>query len=302
MKQLVVVSGKGGTGKTTVTAALAHLAAHEYSLVLADADVDAANLELVLAAQQRESHSFDSGETARVLAEICIACGRCTEVCRFDALHDRANGDPPGVPQVDPLACEGCAACYYVCPAGAITMEPQHNGLWFRSETLYGPLLHARLAAGGENSGRLVMLVKHEARADGLGAHADLLLVDGPPGIGCPVIAALTGADLALLVTEPTAAGLHDLQRIVQTTRQLRVPAVVAINKYDLHSAYAEEIARYCAGEGLVVVGRIPYDARAVEAVVCAQPVTLYDPGSAMAQTLNAIWCDLASRLVEKRK
>ncbi|MBC7223603.1 MAG: ATP-binding protein, partial [Anaerolineae bacterium] len=224
MKQLVILSGKGGTGKTTVAAALGHLASQELSLVLADADVDAANLELVLSPRKLEEHAFMGGQLATIDPQACTACGACADACRFDAVLPGEEAY-----RIDASACEGCAACFYQCPTGAIRMEEQQAGLWFRSETRFGPLFHAHLFAGQENSGKLVTLVKQQARLLALDEGRDLVLVDGPPGIGCPVIASLAGADLALLVVEPTVAGVHDLERALGTARHFGVPALVCL-------------------------------------------------------------------------
>ena len=283
LKQLVVLSGKGGTGKTTVAAALAHLASEELPLVLADADVDAANLELVLSPVQQEVHDFWSGRLAIVDPAACTACGRCAEVCRFDAV---VAGD---VYEVDPLACEGCAACFYQCPVEAIAMQEQHAGRWFRSETRFGPLFHAHLFAGRENSGKLVSTVKQQANVYALDTKAALLLIDGPPGIGCPVISASVGTDLALLVAEPTISGAHDLERVLATTEHFGVPAMVAINKADLNPARSDQIAAYCSERGVEVVGRIPYDTVVTEAMVAGQPVTAVEDG-AVSRALREVW------------
>jgi MinD superfamily P-loop ATPase len=291
MKQLVILSGKGGTGKTTVAAALAHLASRELSIVLADADVDAANLELVLDPIKREEHDFMSGQVAVIDAEKCIACGVCAEVCRFDAVMEE------GTYRVDPLACEGCASCFYQCPEEAIRMQEQHAGLWFRSDSRFGPLFHAHLFAGQENSGKLVTLVKQQARLLALDAGAELLVVDGPPGIGCPVISASAGADMALHVVEPTVSGVHDLERIMGTTDHFGVPSLVAINKADLNLARSEEIAAFCAGRGVEVVGRIPYDTVVTEAMVQGQPVTDYADG-AVTEALEEMWSRIREQLL----
>ncbi|MGC8838687.1 MAG: ATP-binding protein [Anaerolineae bacterium] len=284
MKQLVILSGKGGTGKTTVAAALGHLASRELSLVLADADVDAANLELVLAPQVQEEHPFMGGQRAIIDPQACTACGLCAEVCRFDAVLPGEEAY-----RVDPQACEGCAACFYRCPVGAIRMEEQQAGLWFRSETRFGPLFHAHLFAGQENSGKLVTLVKQQARLLALDEGRDLLLVDGPPGIGCPVIASLAGADLALLVVEPTVAGVHDLWRVLGTARHFGVPALVCLNKADLNPARAQEVEAFCLAEGLPLVGEIPFDIMVTEAMVQGQPVTAYGDGP-VTQELKRVW------------
>ena len=209
MKQLVILSGKGGTGKTSVAAAFSHLAAtgtFQEGVVLADADVDAANMELVLKPELQESEDFIGGKLAVIDRENCSACGECASVCRFDAIKA-----PDRIFQVDPFACEGCAACVYQCPTESIHMEAQVAGKFYHSRSRFGPLYHAHLLPGQENSGKLVTLVKQRARLHAMDEERELVLVDGPPGIGCPVISAVSGADLALIVTEPTIAGAHDL-------------------------------------------------------------------------------------------
>ena len=294
MRQLVILSGKGGTGKTSVAAALAHLAHKEVSLVLADADVDAANLELVLDPMKLEEHPFMGGQVAVISSEQCTACGRCAEVCRFEAVlagerHYR----------VDAIACEGCAACAYVCPVSAIKMEEQQAGLWFRSDTRFGPLFHAHLFAAQENSGKLVTVIKQQSRLLALDEGRDLIIVDGPPGIGCPVIAANAGSDLALLVCEPTVSGIHDLERIMATVNHFRVPAFVCINKVDVNPTQAVAIERYCAERGIEVVGRLPYDDVVTEAMVRSLPVTAYRSDGQMAEAMNSVWVRLRAWLAE---
>jgi MinD superfamily P-loop ATPase len=292
MKQLVILSGKGGTGKTTVTAALAHLAAQDRRIVLADADVDAANLGLVLAPVTEETHDFTGGRIAVVDAERCIACGRCAEVCRFDAVRAPARLRPGDAYAVDPIACEGCAACFYECPAEAIEMQPQRAGQWFVATTRYGPLYHAHLFAGQENSGKLVTLVKQmsrlRTRGRGFDDEADLLVVDGPPGIGCPVIAALSGADLALIVTEPTVSGAHDLERALGLATHFAIPAVVLLNKSDLSPAQTAAITGYCNTHRIPLVGRLPYDPAVTDAMVRGEPVTA--TAGLVADALRAAW------------
>ncbi len=296
MKQLVILSGKGGTGKTTVAAALAHLASQELSVVLADADVDAANLELVLDPVKREEHDFMGGQVAVIEPEGCTGCGICETVCRFDAVLPPGGAPFDYAYRVDPLACEGCAACYYQCPAQVIRMEEQLAGRWFRSDTRFGPLFHAHLFAGQENSGKLVTLVKQQARLLAMDVGAPLVLIDGPPGIGCPVISASAGADLALLVVEPTVSGVHDLERILGTTEHFGVPALVAVNKADLNPARAAEIAAFCAGRGVAMAGEIPYDTVVTEAMVRGQPVTSYTDGP-VTEALRGIWHQVQRRL-----
>lgn len=292
MRQLVVLSGKGGTGKTTVTAALAHLASQGHDIVMVDADVDAANLELVLDPTKLEVQDFAGGKAAVINAAECTACGACAEVCRFDAIVPS-----DGVYRVDELACEGCAACHYQCPADAIQMEEQRDGQWFRSDTRFGPLLHAHLFAGQENSGKLVTMVKQQGRQRALDTNAALVLVDGPPGIGCPVIAACSGADLALHVVEPTVSGVHDLERIMATTDHFGVPSLVVVNKADLNPDRAEEIADYCAERGVEVVGRIPYDTVVTEAMVQGRPVTEYT-NAPVTEALARVWARVRNALL----
>lgn len=293
MKQLVILSGKGGTGKTTVTAALAHLAAQTRPIVLADADVDAANLGLVLAPVTEETHDFTGGRIAGIGSAICIACGRCAEVCRFDAV--RVPSGQGNAYAVDPIACEGCAACFYECPAHAITMMPQRAGQWFVATTRYGPLYHAHLFAGQENSGKLVTLVKQMARLRAFDDEADLLLVDGPPGIGCPVIAALSGANLALIVTEPTVSGAHDLERALGLAAHFNIPAMVLLNKADLGPTQAEAIIAHCAARSVPLIGSLPYDSAVTEAMVRGEPVTAGN--GLMSAALQKAWAYLQQQI-----
>jgi MinD superfamily P-loop ATPase len=297
MKQLVILSGKGGTGKTSVAAALAHLASLEMPIVLADADVDAANLELVLEPTRLEEHVFMGGQVAIIDPELCQLCGQCYEVCRFEAvIHDKSN--PGGEAyRIDELACEGCASCMYQCPEKAIHMEEQQAGLWFRSDTRFGPLFHAHLFAGQENSGKLVTMVKQQGRLLALDEGRELLIVDGPPGIGCPVISANAGADLALIVTEPTVSGVHDLERILGTVNHFRVPALVLINKADLNPVHTARIEAYCVEHGIEVAGTLPYDNVVTEAMVQGQPVTAHQPDGLMTATLRTAWLRIRQRL-----
>jgi MinD superfamily P-loop ATPase len=292
MKQLVILSGKGGTGKTSVAAVLAHLASEEMPIVLADADVDAANLELVLEPTKVEEHVFMGGQVAAIDPDRCTLCGRCYEVCRFEAIL-------PGEDtyRVDALACEGCASCVYQCPEDAIHSEEQQAGLWFRSETRFGPLFHAHLFAAQENSGKLVTLVKQYGRLLALDEGRELLIVDGPPGIGCPVISANAGADLALLVTEPTVSGVHDLERILGTVNHFRVPALVLINKADVNPAHTAGIEAYCLAHGIELAGKLPYDNTVTEAMVQGQPVTAYQPEGSMAVALREVWARVRKQL-----
>jgi MinD superfamily P-loop ATPase len=288
LKQIVILSGKGGTGKTSLAAAFAHLAANgagQPRTVLVDADVDASNLELVLSPQVRETNEFQGGQVAIIDQALCKGCGVCAELCRFDAISED-NGDF----SVDPMACEGCALCFYQCPSEAIRTEEQIAGQWFRSDSRYGPLFHAALFPAQENSGKLVTLVKQQGRLLALDEDRDLVLVDGPPGIGCPVISAAAGADLALIVAEPTAAGIHDMARALATTAHFGVRSLVCINKADLYPAGTAEIEAFCEQNGLPVVGRLPFDTVVTEAMVQGQPVTAYRPHSPVSQALLTAW------------
>ncbi|MGI5835484.1 MAG: ATP-binding protein [Chloroflexota bacterium] len=284
MKQIVILSGKGGTGKTTVAAAVAHLASKEAEITIVDADVDAANLELLLSPEKLETHEFVGGKVAAIDQELCTDCGICVEVCRFEAVRRDIHSL-----HVDPIGCEGCGACFYRCPSQAIQMNDQVSGLWFRSNTRFGPLFHAHLYPAAENSGKLVTELKRQARELAKAESRDYLIIDGPPGIGCPVIASCSGSDLALLVTEPTVAGVHDLQRILGTVRHFTVPAAVAINKCDLNSARRQEIEAFCDAEGIPIVARIPFDTDVTKAMVHGRVVT-EGPSGELSAELERIW------------
>jgi len=287
MKHIVVLSGKGGTGKTTVTAVLAHLASEDPGTraILVDADVDAANLELLLAPSIIETHEFVGGQVAVIAADLCSGCGLCADVCRFDAV--RANN---GLYTIDPMACEGCATCKTQCPDAAITILPQVSGRWFFSTSRYGPLFHARLSPAQESSGKLVTLLKQQAHAQAVQECYPLMIVDGPPGIGCPAIAAVSGADLVIVVTEPTAAGIHDMQRVLELAAHFGIRSLVCINKADLYPAGTEQIMNHCQQNGLPVVGRLPFDLSITEAMVHGQTITAYLPNSPVSRVLREIW------------
>lgn len=297
MNQLVILSGKGGTGKTSVAAALAHLGSQELGMVLADADVDAANLELVLDPTLMEEHDFWAGKRAVIDPELCTACGICEAVCRFDAIIPPGESGSSAVYQVEGLSCEGCAACFYQCPEEAIRMEEQLAGRWFRSDSRFGPLFHAHLFAGQENSGKLVTLVKKKGGELASELGAEMLLIDGPPGIGCPVISAVTGVDMALLVAEPTVAGAHDLERVLATVEHFGVPALAVINKADLNVRRSDDVEAFCEHRGVELMGRIPYDTSVTEAMVQGRPVTAYNDGI-VSQALRQVWARIKSRLL----
>jgi len=262
MKQIVIISGKGGTGKTVLTASFAVLSK---SKVMADCDVDAADLHLLLKPEIRERHEFRSGETAKIDRDLCEECGECMNACRFNAI----SGDF----HIDPISCEGCTVCSFVCPAGAITMEENISGEWFISETKYGPMVHARLGIAEENSGKLVSLVRQEAKRIADEAHKDYVIIDGPPGIGCPVIASLANVDLALIVTEPTLSGIHDMERITSVSKHFHVTTKVVINKYDLNEKNSEKIESICDGQDIEVLARLPFSQKVSHAIVEGVPL-----------------------------
>jgi MinD superfamily P-loop ATPase len=297
MKQLVVLSGKGGTGKTCITGAFAHLASQSRyadQVILADADVDAANLELILQPKLMEEQVFKGGQVAVIDRDTCTSCGDCQAVCRFDAINYT-----DGLYVVDPIACDGCAACVYQCPTKSIAMHEQVVGKFYVSEGRYGPLYHADLYPGGENSGKLVTLVRQRARLGALDDNRELVLVDGPPGIGCPVISATSGADLALIVAEPTAAGVHDMHRVLGTVQHFGVQALVCVNKADLYPAATEEIESFCRHNGIKMVGRIPFDLKVPEAMVQGEPVTAFCPDAPASLAISAIWEGTLASLLE---
>ncbi|NLZ28798.1 MAG: 4Fe-4S binding protein [Firmicutes bacterium] len=279
MKEIVVISGKGGTGKTTLMASFAVLAGGE--AVMVDADVDAANLSLVLTPQQLESHPFIASSIAVLDKELCTECNLCRELCRFDAISENYD--------IDPISCEGCTVCSRACPEGAIVMKEVVSGHWFLSQTPYGKLIHARLGIAEENSGRLVTLIRNEARKLATTEEKKYLLTDGPPGIGCPVIASLSGATLALIVTEPTVSGIHDLKRVLQVCRHFDIPAVVCINRCDLDEDNSRAIEAYCRGESVDVISRIPFYREVTEALVQGKPVVNFTRGTA-AEDIASLW------------
>jgi MinD superfamily P-loop ATPase len=297
MKQLVVISGKGGTGKTSVVASFAVLAENA---VLADCDVDAADLHLVLSPEPVSCQPFSGGKGAAIETESCTACGRCQQLCRFDAITRTESSDKP-VFRVDDTACEGCGVCARFCPAEAIRFEPVQNGEWFISRTRCGPMVHARLGIAQENSGKLVSLVRAEARKVAEQNQCDTIIVDGSPGIGCPVIASISGADLALVVTEPTRSGLHDLQRVTDLTAHFKIPTRVAINKWDINPDICAAIEQEAARRSLPVSGRIRYDRQVTEAQIGHQAVVEMTDAPA-ATDLRALWQQVASDLEQLKK
>jgi len=285
--RLAVISGKGGTGKTMITAALAHLLPG--SLVFADCDVDAANLELLLSPQLIRTDPFMGTKTAVIDPTLCTQCGECMDHCRFGAIE--RDGDTY---RVSPLRCEGCAVCVHICPV-AITMQPRQTGEIKYSETARGHLVHARLVPGAGNSGLLVHAVKKTAMEHD--PDCDLFLIDGPPGTGCPLISTISGTDIVLIVTEPSLSGLHDLKRVVAVCRQFRPRILVAINRFELELSLTERIQNWCDEEKIPVIGKIPFDPAVIESVRRGVPVT--DSGAAPAAQAIQI---LAAKLEQELK
>ncbi len=295
MKELVVVSGKGGTGKTSVVASFASLAEQA---VIADCDVDAADLHLVLQPRILRRENFQGGSKARIKPGHCTACGKCEELCRFDAIYfdGPGNGRLPKTFRVDTIACEGCGVCFDFCAEKAIQFEPVVCGQWFVSETRCGPMVHARLGVAAENSGKLVTQLRRTAQQVADAQRRDIILCDGSPGIGCPVIASLTGASLALFVVEPTGSGQHDFLRVAQLATQLGVPGIVAINKADLNEEVTRSLEQRARERGMTVVGRIPYDRAVTQAQIAGQTVVEASDGPA-AQAIRGLWVETQKRL-----
>ncbi len=296
VKQLVVLSGKGGTGKTCITAGLAHLASETIQTVFVDADVDAANLALVIQAQRKEQSDFWGSQRASIHPDLCLACGVCYNICRFDAVKPPDEAEP-AYSIIDPL-CDGCEACVNQCPQSAISMIQQQDGEWFHSETPYGHLVHAELFPGADNTGKLVTVVKQNARLFAEDHQIPLMIVDGPPGIGCPVISASAGADLALLVAEPGVSGLHDLERIIQTLEHFKIPMLVCVNKADLYQRGTEEIRNLVQDHHCKISGEIPFDSAIPKAMVQAQPVTRMAPNSPASKAIKSLWEQILQILI----
>lgn len=300
MKELVVLSGKGGTGKTSVVAAFAALAERK---VLADCDVDAADLHLILTPETLRVEEFQGRRRARIVSDRCAGCGACAEHCRFGAIafDGPGNGAIAKTYRVVPLACEGCGVCGYVCPTQAVEFVLGRDGEWYISETRHGPMVHARLDPGGENSGKLVTLVRERARELAKERDLDLLVVDGSPGIGCPVIASVAGTDLVLGVAEPTLSSQHDLERLAALTAHFRIPMAVCINRADLNLEVASAIERWCHARGIRIVGRIPYDPVFNHAQAQRKSVVEVGNGPA-AKALREVWQETRAMLAHTRR
>lgn len=288
IQELVILSGKGGTGKTSLAASFAVLSGHS---VIADCDVDAADLHLVLRPSARAWHSFSGGSEAVIRQEDCTCCGICYDLCRFDAVTmEPGVGSEPRF-RVDSLACEGCGVCVRGCPVAAVDLVPKESGTWMVSDTAVGPLVHARLGVAGENSGKLVSVVRAEANRLAEEQGRPLVIIDGPPGIGCPVIASVTGASKALIVTEPTPSGEHDLERVLSLLRHFSVPCWICVNKWDLNPEMTEQIENLARAAGARIAGRIHYDRTVTVSQMRQQAVV--EGCSQAAREIEAVWTRL---------
>lgn len=286
VKEIVIISGKGGTGKTSLMAAFSSLAENK---VLCDADVDAADLHLIMNPSVVMRAEFQSGHTAVIDNDRCTACGLCREMCRWDAIDSAFK--------VNAIDCEGCGVCVHFCPEAAIEFPENTCGEWFISDTRCGPMVHARLGIAEENSGKLVTLVRNTARKLAEERRAPLILTDGPPGVGCPVIASIGGASAVLIVTEPTVSGRHDMERVAQLADHFKIPAMICVNKFDLNPDMTREIEKYADRKNIGCLGRIPFDPLFTRAMIQAQTVFEYDGRSSSGVAIREIWQRLSQKM-----
>ena len=288
MKEITILSGKGGTGKTSVTSAIASIAK---GAVFCDNDVDAADLHLILSPAIKEEHLFLGGWKASIDETGCLDCGICTDHCRFDAIHRNCSNHL----EIDPFKCEGCRLCERICPVQAISSVRSNNNQWFVSDTRFGTLVHAKMGPGEENSGKLVSVVRRRARELAKTYHASYVINDGPPGIGCAAISSLSGTGMVLLVIEPTISGLHDARRLYELIEAFSIPTCALINKYDIHLALAEEIEAFLKEKSIPLLGKIPFDMRMVEAMVEGKSIIEFDDKLEISIIIKDAWKKLES-------
>jgi MinD superfamily P-loop ATPase len=282
MKQLTVISGKGGTGKTTIVASFASLAKN---LVIADCDVDAPDLHLILKPKILEKEKFFGLKIPMKDESLCIKCGKCKEVCKFDAIDENFK--------VNELKCEGCGACVFICPTKAFKFITRESGKLYISETRFGPFVHALLKIGEEASGKLVSKVREKAKEISEKENKELILIDGSPGIGCPVIASIGGVDLTLIITEPTISGFHDLERILKVTRHFKIQSVVCINKFNINENFTRKIEKFCKEKEVKIIGKIPYDTTVTKAMVEGKSIIEFDRNRKVSKEIEMIWGEL---------
>ena len=285
MKQLTVISGKGGTGKTSIAAAFASIADN---VVFADCDVDAADLHLILKPEIKKTMGFHGLKIASINKEICTECKRCYDHCKFNAIDEDLN--------IIKESCEGCGVCKYVCPVDAIQMADRDSGFSYISDTRYGPMAHAMLKTAEEASGKLVTVVRNNAKKLAEEKKKELIVIDGPPGIGCPVISSISGVDLVLVVTEPTLSAIHDLERILSVAYHFQVPAIVCINKYNINLDNTEKIENYCKSNSIDIVGKLPYDNIVTEAMIHEKTIVEYSKGG-FSDLIIEMWSNMERKL-----
>ncbi|WP_372754024.1 P-loop NTPase [Labilibaculum sp.] len=283
MKEITILSGKGGTGKTSITAALASLV---QNTVFVDADVDAADLHIIFQPENREIHVFDAAWIASIDTDLCTNCGLCKEHCRFDAIGYKMDG---GL-EIDPFACEGCRLCERICPAQAITSKRSTNNHWYVSDTRFGPLVHAKMGPGEENSGKLVTQIRKSAREIAVGMNADFIVNDGPPGIGCAAIASITGTDAIVLVTEPSKSGFHDVLRLVELIQSFDIPMYALINKFDINLEITAQMEQFFASSKVKLMGKIPFSKELVYSMVERKTILEYNQNSEIGLILSDLW------------
>ncbi|MBA3011400.1 MAG: P-loop NTPase [Proteobacteria bacterium] len=296
MKELVILSGKGGTGKTSLTAAFAGLS---QNMMLCDTDVDAADLHLLMAPEIKETFDFVGGNQAIIDPEKCVACGLCKALCRFNAVIEHTN---PLSFTIDGIDCEGCGVCVDLCPEKAIDFPRKTCGQWFVSDTRFGPMIHARLGIAEENSGRLVALIREETRNRVRKQHLNLILTDGPPGIGCPVIASMGQANCILIVAEPTVSGIHDMKRVAQLAAHFKIPAMVCVNKFDLNPDQGLAIEQIARDNNIRSVGRIPFDPNFTQAMIQGKTILETHENSDASQAIRKIWQTIMENPVMKQE